>query len=119
MSIGIDELSSLLSGPPAEGQPLPGKPMKSFDELAAASTARLDRVAADLGIRSKPISDEILERRSSEPCAMAELAPPLGADVKAGSREQASPSSVKAPMQKASSRSLFGWLLHRLFGGRS
>ncbi len=59
----------------------------SFDGLAAASRARVEEVAASLGIaaahhpdtshrEAEPIlADGELERRSSEPCAMAELAP--------------------------------------------
>jgi hypothetical protein len=60
-----------------------------FSELAAASTARVEEVAASLGLvpathhvappraaTPETLSDGELERRSSEPCSMAELAPP-------------------------------------------
>ncbi len=60
---------------------------QTFDSLAAASKARAEEAAASLGIaaahhpqtphrEAEPIlADGELERRSSEPCAMAELAP--------------------------------------------
>ena len=65
-------------------------PAKSavFDDLAAASRARVAEMAASLGIpmahtappahakTAASLSDGELERRSSEPCSMAELAPP-------------------------------------------
>jgi hypothetical protein len=62
---------------------------RTFDDLAAAAKSRVDEVAESLNIdsgRSKApgraafpetLADGGLERRSSEPCAMAELAPPL------------------------------------------
>jgi hypothetical protein len=78
----LDELGSFLpiSPPPAQRRP-------SFDELAAASKARTGEAAASLGIitartASSPeqfagaLAGGELERRSSEPCLMAELAPP-------------------------------------------
>ncbi len=56
--------------------PSPAKP--TFDDLAAASKARVELVAADLAIHMAPPHHEaadVLEKRSSEPCSMAELAP--------------------------------------------
>ncbi|MGO9174220.1 MAG: hypothetical protein ACLP7P_19955 [Rhodomicrobium sp.] len=59
-------------------------PKRDFSELAAASAARVQDVAESLGIAAAhhipPVhaaveADGELERRSSEPCAMAELAP--------------------------------------------
>jgi hypothetical protein len=64
----------------------PGQRSPSFDELAAASKARLEASATSLGIvtphraipaaSAETLADGELERRSSEPCLMAELAPP-------------------------------------------
>ncbi len=59
----------------------------AFDILAAVSKSRVDQVASGLGLAAhhtppahaapeKTIADGELERRSSEPCFMAELAPP-------------------------------------------
>jgi hypothetical protein len=60
--------------------PSPAKP--TFDDLAAASKARVELVAASLGIvpahhMAAPHHEtaDVLEKRSSEPCSMAELAP--------------------------------------------
>ena len=60
--------------------PSPAKP--TFDDLAAASKARVEVVAAGLGIvpahhMAPPHHEapDVLEKRSSEPCSMAELAP--------------------------------------------
>ena len=60
--------------------PSPAEP--NFDDLAAASKARVEVVAAGLGIvpahhMAPPHHEapDVLEMRSSEPCSMAELAP--------------------------------------------
>src|SRR5258706_5249354 len=62
---------------------------RTFDDLAAASKSRVDAVAASLAIEPRQstaptpaaapetLADGELERRSSEPCSMAELAPPI------------------------------------------
>jgi hypothetical protein len=63
-------------------------PRRTFEDLAAAAKSRVDDVATSLGIPIRrsaapfhmPSRDTLangeLERRSSEPCALAELAPP-------------------------------------------
>jgi hypothetical protein len=92
----LDVLSSFLPPSSKEAQ-LASKPQSAevvrrkvpFGELAAASAARVEEVAASLGLApdarhvppahaeaSETPSNGELERRSSEPCSMAELAPP-------------------------------------------
>ncbi len=60
----------------------PSPAIPTFDDLAAASKARVEIVAAGLGIvpahhMAPPHHEapDVLEKRSSEPCSMAELAP--------------------------------------------
>lgn len=72
------------SSPPT-GAPMDGR--RSFDDLAAASKARVEEVAAALGVplssadahkpavRHEILADGELERRSSEPCFLGELDP--------------------------------------------
>jgi hypothetical protein len=83
--MAINKLEELGSFLPA-AQP-PAQRRQSFDELAAASKARTQEAAASLGIVTartaslpgqfaETLADGELERRSSEPCLMAELAPP-------------------------------------------
>jgi hypothetical protein len=89
----------------------PAQRGSSFEELAAASKARVEAIAVSLGIvtaRQAPplhaqfaetLADGELERRSSEPCLMAELAPPALEPVAPASifAEAAAP----APFDKA------------------
>ncbi|MBI4724159.1 MAG: hypothetical protein HY765_03975 [Rhodomicrobium sp.] len=75
----LDELRAFLNPPPA----------RALEALAAASEARADKAAASLGVAmvqpiapahaeaAETLADGELERRSSEPCAMAEPAPPV------------------------------------------
>jgi hypothetical protein len=79
----LEELACLSPAPPSPAQRAP-----SFDELAAASKARAAAAAASLGVVTareavplhaqspETLADGELERRSSEPCLMTELAPP-------------------------------------------
>jgi hypothetical protein len=80
----LDEIASIAKpAPEAAAQRRP-----SFEGLAAASKARAEAAAASLGVvpareavplhaqSAETIADGELERRSSEPCLMAELAPP-------------------------------------------
>jgi hypothetical protein len=72
----------------APAAPVPAQASPSFEQLAAVSKARVEAAAASLGVvmahRALPLNvqpaetlaDGELERRSSEPCLMAELAPP-------------------------------------------
>jgi len=82
-------LTSSVKETAAEGAIIakPAAPEPTFSELAAASKARVEEAAASLGIavahhaapshaEAASAADGGLERRSSEPCAMAELAPP-------------------------------------------
>jgi hypothetical protein len=80
----LDELA-FFATPAAAAPP---QPRPSFDELAAVSKARVAAVAASLGIKTArqavhldapgagTLADGELERRSSEPCLMAEFASP-------------------------------------------
>jgi hypothetical protein len=90
----LDALSSFLP-PSSKGAQPAAKPQSAetkvpFGELAAASAARVQEVAASLGLAPnvhhiapahaeapETLFDGELERRSSEPCAMAELALPI------------------------------------------
>ncbi len=71
------------AAPAVSAAEAPAAPQPSFADLSAASKARVDDVAASLGIATAhhvapaqaEAVPEVLEARSSEPCAMAELAP--------------------------------------------
>ncbi len=116
----LDELASIVTPARQDAQPVktqpagqvavaagvPVGPVYSFNELAAASKARVDEVASAFGLfvahRSAPahheteetLADGDLERRSSEPCAMAELAPPI---MEALEPSAISPEAAAAP----------------------
>lgn len=115
----LDELAFLAAAPPG--------PPRSFDDIAAAAKSRVETVRASLGLSAPAtaagtLSDELLETRSSEPCAMAELAAGGGAIPAGTSRErQAKPSVAKdhaAPRPRAQ-KSLFGLWLDMLFGRKN
>ncbi len=77
----------------------------TFNDLAAASKARIEDVAASLGIAAahasaashreaeQILADGELERRSSEPCAMAELAPVIVEPVAAAALSAEAPAA--------------------------
>ena len=96
---------------------------RSFDDLAAASRARVAEMAASLGIpmahtappahakTAASLSDGELERRSSEPCSMAELAPPAMAPVAATTvSAKGTSASAAAPKPKQQKTLLKAWL---------
>jgi hypothetical protein len=80
----LDELASFAE----RAAEAPAQRRPSFEELAAASKARVEAASASLGVaiarQAVPLhaqsggtlAEGELERRSSEPCLMAELAPP-------------------------------------------
>ncbi len=82
--------------------PAPSEPKPSFADLAAASKARVEQVATSLDIapahhvapapreaQAAP-EPEVLEKRSSEPCSMPEIAP-VAAELVAAAPEVAAP----------------------------
>jgi nicotinate-nucleotide--dimethylbenzimidazole phosphoribosyltransferase len=82
----------------------PSSAKPTFDDLAAASKARVELVAAGLGMvpahnLTPPHHEvpDVLEKRSSEPCSMAELAPIAEAALPADHSHEGAGDGAKCP----------------------
>lgn len=101
---------------------------RRFDDLAEAARKRVDAVRASLGLPAQgrtqaPVplkaDRDILERRSSEPCAMAELDPDGAIPARPGAKSQAKSSVREERKESRKRKSLLGQWFDVIFGRKS